>query len=299
MNWSALTFDWNRARALLATAEEGSLSAAARALGLTQPTVGRQVAALEGELGVVLFERVGKRLQLTPAGLEVVEQVRAMAEAATRVSLVATGRSEHVAGLVRVTASQLISAHLLAPALQRLRRDHPGITVEIVASNTVSDLLRREADLAVRNVAPSEPELVARRLPDRAAWLYATPAYLQTLGDPDALELADLARAELLGFRDVGRMLQGLRAMGLPLTAESFPVLTDDHLVQWELCKAGLGICVVMEDVGEAEPRVRRVLPDHPPIPIPMYLVSHRAVRTSRRLRIVAEALAEALGAGD
>ena len=164
-----MNFDWNRARAFLVTAEEGSFSAAARALSSTQPTVGRQVAALEQELGVTLFERIGTRLELTVSGLDLLEHVRAMGAAANQTSLAATGRSESVEGTVCITASEAITAFLLPPILQGLRLEHPGISLELIASNEVRDLQRREADIAVRNFAPKRPDLIARKVGESTA----------------------------------------------------------------------------------------------------------------------------------
>lgn len=294
MDWQTQDFSWDRARTFLAVADAGSFSGAARALGSTQPTVGRQVAALEAELGVLLFVRVGNLLQLSEAGVDLVEHVRTMAQAANRVALTATGRSQAVEGLVRITASQLICAYLLGPAVQRLRREHPGIQLELVAANDLRDLERREADVAVRNVAPTQPELVARKVAVRRAGFYATPGYLASVGDP--VDPADFARAEFLGFPPVSRMLPFLAARGLPLTERNFPVLTEDHLVQWALCRAGYGICAVMEEVGDADPAVVRVLPLMEPFPVPLYLTAHREVQSSRRMRVVVDVLAEALG---
>lgn len=293
MDWRAVRFDWNRARAFLVSAEEGSFSAAAKALALSQPTVGRQVASLEEELGVVLFERIGGTLELTEAGLELMEHVRAMADAATRVSLRAAGQAESIEGSVCITSSELIAAYLLPPIVTRLRREHPRIEIEIVASNAVRDLRRREADVAVRNFAPREPELVARKVADRWARLYATPEYLARIGDPETV--ADLARAELIAFDRSDVMIDGLRALGVDVTRASFPIVCANHLVQWELCKEGAGICIVMDEVGDAEPRVRRVLPDLEPLPVPIWITAHRELRTSRRIRVVVDALADAL----
>ncbi len=294
MEWQTVNFSWDRARSFLAAAEEGSFSAAARALGSTQPTVGRQVAALEEELGVVLFERVGNLLQLTEAGLSLVDQVRAMAEAANRVSLIARGRSQALEGLVRITASQLICAHLLGPVVRRLRREHPGLHLELVAANDLRDLQRREADLAVRNVPPTQADLVALRLPDRSAGFYASPTYLASIGDP--VSSKDFEGAEFFGFPPVSAMLPFLAARGLRLTEANFPVLTADHLVQWAHCRAGYGICPVIEAVGDADPAVVRVLADMEALPVPMYITSHREVRTSRRVRVVFDALVAELG---
>ena len=294
MEWRSVRFDWNRARAFLVTAEEGSLSAAARALETTQPTVGRQVAALEHELGVILFERVGRNLGLTPAGHDLVEHVRAMGDAAVRVSLTATGQSSSIVGTVSITASEAIAAYLLPPILKRLRKDHPGIELEVVASNKARDLRRREADIAVRNFRPKEPDLIAQKIRDARAHLYAAPAYLRRLGRLRSAK--DLSRAELFAFDRTNVMIDGLRALGVELTHHHFPIVTENHLVQWELCKQGAGICFMMEEIGDAERRVRRVLPGLPPLPIPVWLVCHRELRTSRRIRLVFDRIAEELG---
>ena len=293
MDWRSVRFDWNRARAFLVTAEEGSFSAAARALGMAQPTVGRQVTALEEELGVVLFERVGNALELTRAGAELMDQVRAMGEAATQMSRIATGQSLSIDGTVCITASELIAAHILPPILGRLRRLHPGIELELVASNSARDLRRREADIAIRNFKPDQPDLVTRKIADRKARLYAAPSYLETLDDPHSCE--GLRQAEFFAFDRTTLMLDGLRALGLELTPKNFPIVTENHLVHWEMAKAGLGICIVMDQVGDAEPKVRRVLPELPPLPVPVWLTAHREVHTSRRVRAVFDFLAAAL----
>jgi DNA-binding transcriptional LysR family regulator len=290
-----MNFDWNRARAFLMTAETGSFSAAARALGSTQPTVGRQVAALEDELGVTLFARTGTRLELTATGLALVEHVRAMGEAATRVSLSATGQVESVEGSVVITASQAIAGHLLPPILAELRREQPGIEVELVVSNEVRDLRKREADIAIRNFVSSQPDLIAKKVRDSRAHWYASPDYLARVG-PIALDQpGGLDALELLAFDRSSTMIDGFAAMGLELRREQFPIATGDHLVQWELCKAGVGVCVMMEEIGDAEPRVRRVHPDLPAFPVPIWLVTHEELRTSRRIRLVFDRLADGL----
>lgn len=297
MDWRRIGFDWNRARAFLATAETGSFAAAARALGLAQPTVGRQVCALEVELGVALFDRSAHGATLTDAGLELLEPLRAMAEAASDVSLTASGAAGRIEGLVRVTASELISAFLLPPVLARLRETHPGITIEVVATQEVRDLRRREADLAIRNTPPTDPELVARRLPDADGGLYASPDYLARAGPFQTP--ADLARADFIAFDATPTLANYLRQLGVPVAEDRFPLVCSSHLVQWELCRAGLGIAAGLQEVANRDPRLVRVPVSLPPIPVPMWLVSHRALRTSRRLRVVADALAQAFGGGE
>jgi len=293
MNWQSIKFDWNQARAFLATVEEGSLSAAARALGMTQPTLGRQVTALEQALDVVLFERIGQRLVLTPSGLELVEPMRQMADAAIRVSLSASGQSQNIEGSICITASEIHAAYLLPPILKKLRQLQPGIDIELIASNQTSDLSRREADIAVRSFRPTQPELIAKKIKDMPARCYATAEYIERIGTPH--KPADLNDAEFIGFDRSDVMLKGLNELGLSLTQRNFPIITQSHLVHWEMTKKGLGIGIVPEDIGDAEPSVRQVLPTLQPITFPIWLTSHRELKTSRRVRLVFDLLAQAL----
>lgn len=293
MDWRAVKFDWNRARAFLVTAEEGSLSAAARALGMAQPTLGRQVDALEEELGVVLFERVGRGLTLTPSGLELLDHVRAMGEAANRMSLAALGQSQSIEGAVCITASDVHSALLLPPIIAKLRAREPGITIEIIASNATSDLRRREADIAIRNFRPTEPDLIGKKIIDVPGRLYATPEYLARIGNP-ALPY-DLRQAEFINIDSGGGLMNVLNTLGMNLTQDNFPILTENLLVAWELVKQGIGIGVMDGRIGDAEPLVQRALPDLEPIMFPIWLVAHRELNTSRRIRMVFDLLAEEL----
>lgn len=296
MDWKPIGFDWNRARAFLVTAEEGSFSAAARALGATQPTIGRQVGALEAELGVTLFERVGTRLVLTESGVEMLEHFRQMGEAAARVSLAAAGQSSSVEGLVGITASEVISAFLLPPVIAALRREYPGIRLDLIASNTVRDLHRREADIAVRNVRPKHPDLIGRRVPDGAAGLYASPEYLQRNGTFETID--DLSRAEIINFDHTNVMLETLVQMGVNVSDKNFPIVAGNHLVQWALCRQGVALGFIMTEVGDRDPSVVRVVPDFT-FPVEMWLICHRELYTSRRLRIVFDRLVTALSNRD
>ena len=294
MNWSAVTFDWNQARAFLATVEEGSLSAAARVLKQTQPTLSRQVAALEEDLGVTLFERVGRSLVPTAVGLELLDHVRGMAEAATRVSLSASGQSQAIEGTVTITASDGLSAFQLPPILKRLRAEAPGIKVELVVSNDIRDLRLREADIAIRHVRPDHPDLIAKRLRDSTGHLYAMPAYLDRAGRPATL--ADLSNHDILGHGDDARMAEFLADFGVTLTARNFVLSADNGLVVLELMKQGLGISALSREMAATVPDLEPVLPDQLIVPIPVWLVTHRELHTSRRIRIVFDLLAAMLG---
>lgn len=293
MDWRSVKFDWNQARAFLVTAEEGSLSAAARALGLTQPTLGRQVDGLEEELGVVLFERSGRGYVLTPSGLELLDHVRAMGDAANRVSLAAAGQSQTLEGTISISASETYAAVLLPAIIAKLRLVEPRIHIEVIASTRASDLRRREADIAIRNFRPTEPELFARKIRDVPARLYATPGYLKKIGNPRLP--ADLARADFISVDTSGVFLKGLNSRGLGLSERNFPITAENYLVMWEMVKQGLGIGILDGNIGDAEPLVRRALPDFEPFMFPMWLVAHRELTKSRRVRVVFDLLAAEL----
>ncbi|MFW2542692.1 LysR family transcriptional regulator [Primorskyibacter sp. 2E107] len=294
MDWRSVTFDWNRARAFLVTAEEGSLSAAARALGMTQPTLGRQVTALEEELGVLLFERVGRGLVLTKSGTQLMDHVRAMGEAAAAVSLAASGQAQEVEGHVAITASEIYSMWLLPRVLTRLREVAPGIRVEVVASNAIRDLKRREADIAIRNARPDQPDLIGKRVAEDCAGFFATPAYVASL--PPLRKPADLTLARLIGFDENANYITALNARDIPVTEENFSVTGSTHPVHWEMMRAGLGIGVGPVTLAAAQPDILRVLPDLT-LDYPVWLVAHRELRTSPRVRIVWDLLAEMLPA--
>ncbi len=220
MNWSSISFDWNQARAFLATAEEGSLSAAARALGQTQPTLGRQVSALEKDLDVTLFERMGRSLSLTQSGMELLDHFRAMGDAASRISLAASGQSQAIEGQVSITATDVMATYHLPAVLKRLRETAPEIEIEVVASNEIRDLTRREADIAIRHIRPEQPDLIAKLIGESSAHLYASTEYLDRHGRPKAA--SDLSDAEFIGFERPEQLLPALNSVGLSLTRRNF-----------------------------------------------------------------------------
>lgn len=286
--------DWNHLRAFLATVETGSLSAAARSLGLTQPTLGRQVAALEQELGVLLFERLGRSLVPTLAGRELFESARSMGEAASRLSIIASGQSQSIEGLVRITASDIVAAHILPPILKRLNEVAPGIVVDVVADNDVRDLMRREADIAIRHVRPEQPDLIARRGRGTTAHLYAASAYLDAHGRP--VTGADLADENFIGYSEADGLVAELNARGVPVTRDNFRWTTTSVVTAWEMIRQGLGIGVMFRDVAQDAAGVEQVLPELTPFEVPIWLAVHRELHTSRRIRLVFDLLAEALG---
>lgn len=285
--------DWNHARAFLTVVRTGSLSAAARALGLTQPTVGRQVRALEAALGVVLFERISGRLQLTDGGRELHAALQPMTDAARHGELVAAGKASAIDGRVSITASEVVAEMLLPPVLQHLRSQWPGIEIDLIASNAVQNLRRRDADIALRNGRPKDEALIARRIRMDTGGLYASPAWIARHGPIQSP--ADLAGAEVLAFDRTLTLIDGLRAFGVHLQPHQFPIMSTSHLVQWALCRAGLGIGLMMTLKGDQDDAVERILPSIE-IPVPMWLVCHRELHTSRRIRVVFDTLADMLG---
>ncbi|MCV2349444.1 LysR family transcriptional regulator [Paucibacter sp. Y2R2-4] len=285
--------DWNQLRAFLETAETGSLSAAARKLGLTQPTLSRQVAAIEQRMGVTLFERVGKAMVLSTTGMELLEHARAMGAAAEAMGLAATGRAQAIEGVVSVSASDAVAAHLLPPLVRQLRKQVPGIAIEVISSNALSDLLRREADIAIRHVKPDQPDLIARLIREATAGFYASEDWVQANGHPRSTEEA--ARLPFVGSDRSGQFLGYLRQHGLPLTEANFSCYCDHSIPHLALVQQGMGIGVMMDEIAQSTPGLVRVLDEVPPVRFPVWLVTHRELRTSRRIRAVFEALAEGL----
>lgn len=297
MNWQAISFDWNQVRAFLATAEEGSFSGGARVLGLTQPTLGRQVAALEQDLGVLLFERIGRSLELTPSGLELLDHVRIMGDAAHRVSLAASGQSQTIEGVVRITATNVFAAYLLPPAIDRLHEIAPKLELEIVASNRIRDLQRREADIAIRHVRPEEPDLVARLVSEGDGNLYASERYLKRYGRPQSPD--DLDGHYFVGSGNYDEMERYLNSLGISPAPENFRFGADCVLVMWEMSRQGFGMCLMGADIAAMTPGMKQVFPDMAPMKFPTWLIAHRELYTSRRIRLVYDVLAEFLSKGN
>lgn len=285
--------DWNQARAFCVTAETGSLSAAARKLGLTQPTLSRQVAALEAGLGTTLFERIGKRLVLTEAGRGLVGHARTMSMAAEAMALAAAGASLDVTGRVTISATDAVAAYVLPRLVARIRTAAPQITVVIVASDSISDLRRREADIAIRHVRPAEPELIAKLLGEMTAHFYAAESWIARHGAPASV--ADLSGADLLGFAPIEPFTAHLQAAGIPVSADHFRIMSANAVVLWEMVRRGLGICMMLREIADHMSGVVRLLPELPGNAVPVWLVSHREVHTSRRVRLVYDLLAEDL----
>lgn len=289
------SFDWGLLPTFLAALECGSLLGAAKRLGVSQPTAGRQIAELESQLGKALFERTGRGLRPTDLALELAVPARAMQAAALGLSERLLDAQGQLSGTVRLTASQPVACFLLPGVLARLREAYPAIQIELEVSNQVSNLLQREADIALRMVQPAQSSLVAKRIAEVSLSACASLAYLQRRGRPQ--QPAELLDHELIGYDQHDDLLRGFAALGHPVQRERFDVRTDDLIAMWQAVRAGLGVGFMADYVIDTDPGVVRVLPMLPLPRLPMWLAVHREIRNSARIRAVFDFLAQALPA--
>jgi DNA-binding transcriptional LysR family regulator len=280
---------WDLYRSFVAVLREGSLSAAARALGLTQPTLGRQVAALEAALGLPLFTRSQHGLMPTEAALELRPYAEALQASADALRRAASGGGSEIRGAVRVTASEVIGAEVLPPILARLREAHPALTIELVLSNRQQDLLRRDADIAVRMVRPAQDALVARRIGEIELGLYGHISYVERHGVPQTLD--DLGQHAVIGFDQETAVIRSLRAAGLPLSREMFALRTDNDLAGLAALRAGFGIGACQVGLARRDRTLVRVLTQAFAFSLETWVAMHEDLRASRRCRVVFDAL--------
>jgi len=288
-------FDWSLVRSFLAVLEKGSLLAASRHLQLSQPTIGRHVAELESQLGLVLFDRNGRGLLPTEAAYHLAESARIMQSGADQLARNVMGADLGASGTVRITASQPVSCYVLPPLLAQMRLSLPDIQVELVASNEVSNLLRREADIAVRMVQPEQASIIARRVGKVTLRACAHQDYLRRRGVPR--QPSDLLAHDLIGGDRNDDTLKGFATQGLVVGREQFAFRADDLIVVWQAVRAGLGVGFVSEHLIRSDPAVIPVLPKLKIQPLPVWLAVHKEIRTSKRIRAVYDFLADALPA--
>ncbi|WP_204113135.1 LysR family transcriptional regulator [Shimia biformata] len=281
--------DWSLIRSFLAVAEHGSFSAAARDIGISQPTIGRHIRELEAVLGLDLFQRESHGQSLTPEGITLLDKARDMQTAAKALELAAEGQSAGTTGTVRITASVVVSHFLLPPILARLRTTHPGIQIELVPSDLPENLLFREADIAIRMFRPTQLDIVTAHVADQEIGLYASHDYLARRGTPQTL--TDFMDHEIVGFDRSALMIRTMKEVGLEVTRDFFPVRCDDQAAFWHLVVAGCGIGGMQTAIGDAEPRVVRILRDFPLPSLPLWLAAPQAIRHSPRIQLVWDAL--------
>ncbi|MEM9488061.1 MAG: LysR family transcriptional regulator [Myxococcota bacterium] len=286
-------FDWSQVRAFLAVARAGSLTGAAEALGSSQPTVGRQLRALEEAVGAALIVRHARGVVLTDKGRDLLEIAVEVAERMDAFARVARGVREVLSGTVRIAATEIVGTHVLTSLLAGIRRDFPHIELELVLDNSASDLTRGEADIAVRLFQPSEPELIGRRLGALPLGFYASAAYLARRGAPDSFD--ELLEHDLIGFDSRGPFAKLNASYDSRMTARAFALRTDSLVAQLEAGRHGAGIVPLQREIAARYPELQRVLPALPVPPLPLWLLMHKDIRGGAHIRAVFSALADGL----
>ena len=284
---------WDELRTFVEVAHDGSLSGAARTLGLTQPTVGRHIDALEAALGLTLFTRSPRGLTPTTAALTLAPHVEAMAASAATLARVASGEAAADRGVVRVTASEVIGCEVLPPILATFRAEHPGIAVELALTNRTEDLARRDADIAVRMMRPTQSGLFARRIGASRIGLYAHRDYLARFGEPRSL--ADLPSHCVIGFDRDNRSFRAAGDFAKRLTREDFGFRCDSDLAQLAALRAGVGIGGCQENIARRSPDLVAVLPNAIQYALEIWLVMHEDLKATRRVRLLFDRLAAGL----
>ncbi|WP_428547483.1 LysR family transcriptional regulator [Profundibacter sp.] len=294
MDKSLANLDWSLLQSFMAVAEEGSLSAAARRLGASQPTLGRQIRQVEQQLGVTLFTRKPRGLQLTDIGQTLLPAAQTMREAAGQMALAAAGQEQQIKGTVRITASVFVSHHILPPIIAHIMRQEPDIAIELAPNDASENLLFREADIAIRMYRPTQLDVVAKHLGDLPLGVFGSVDYLNRKGRPETIE--DMMNGhDLIGYDADEQILRGMRQMGQEAKRDWFRIRCDNNVVYWELLRAGCGLGFSQTYVAMDDPLVEQVLPDLPIPPLPVWLVTHQAMRRTPRIRRVWDMLAEGL----
>lgn len=289
----ATSIGWELYRTFLAVLQEGSLSGAARALGLTQPTVGRHVDALEEVLGLALFTRSQAGLMPTDGALALRSHAEAMQSTAASLERVAQGFGAGVQGAVRISASEVVGVEVLPPILAALSQAHPKLKVELVLSNRVQDLVHREVDIAVRMAPPQQGVLLATRVGEVTVGLHAHPAYLERRGVPETV--AELAEHTLIGFDQETPFLRAAKTSLALWGREHFTQRCDSDVAQLALVRAGAGIGACQVALARREPKLVRVLPGKLSLKLATWVVMHDDLRSSPRCRVTFDALVRGL----
>lgn len=291
---SALTSaDWSLLQSFVAVAQAGSLSGAARELGRSQPTLGRQIHALEEHLGLSLFVRHARGLALTDAGADILPIAMRMHAAMNAISLTAAGQSQVLDGTVRIAASVFVSHHILPPILAMIRESEPAIQLDLLPSDSTENLLFGEADIAVRMYRPEQLDIVTRHIGDIRIGAFAARSYLDRAGFPASPE--DLMEHDLIGYDRNDLIVRSMREMGWPVERRNFAVRCDNQTTYWELVRAGCGIGFSQLNVGQADPVTVQLLPELEIPRLPVWLAAHQNMRRTPRIRRVWDFLAAGL----
>jgi DNA-binding transcriptional LysR family regulator len=284
--------DWSLYRSFLAILQAGSLSAAARALGLTQPNLARHVAALEEAVGLTLFTRSQQGLAPTEAALELKPYAEQLAATTAAMLRAASGQGQGIRGSVRVSASEIIGSQVLPAIFAGMRATHPALEIELVLSNAVENLLRRDADIAVRMVEPVHEALVVKRIGRVTVGLHAHRDYLARAGTPRTLEA--LQKHSVIGFDRETPAIRAIRARLPGLEAVHFALRTDSDIAHLMAIKAGFGIGLCQTALARQDPNLVRVLPSVG-LQLGVWLAMHENLRSTPRCRAVFDGLAAGL----
>lgn len=287
------SLDWDFWRTFLAVAEEGSLSGAARRLRLTQPTIGRHIDALEQAFGAALFTRAQNGLTPTALGLSLVPHAEGMAASAAALSRTASAEPDAEAGVVRISASEIVGIEVLPAILAEFSAAHPRIAIELDLTNRNADLLRRDADIAVRMIRPQQDALVATRLGGVGIGLFAHRRYAEASGLPQSL--AELPAHRLIGVDRNVAGVAGYAIGGKPVGPGMFSYRCDSDVAQLAALRAGIGIGICQLGVAARDPALIPVLPAEVRFELEMWLAMHKDLRTSRRVRLAFDHLAKGL----
>ncbi len=281
---------WETYRSFLAVMTEGSLSAAARKLNLTQPTLGRHIDELEDSLGLKLFTRSQSGLIPAQAARELLPHAQAMASAALALVRASSGADAEERGTVRVTASVFVGGEILPAILTRFREMHPAIAVELVLSDQTQDLLRRDADIAIRMVPPKQEALVVKKIGSTTLGLFARRDYLERYGTPQTL--ADIAQHAVIGFDKETAFMRALRARGLTLSREMFSLRVDDDMARANALRAGYGSGVCQIGVARRDPDLVHLFPKDFRFELGLWVAMHKDLKATRRMRLLFDHLA-------
>jgi DNA-binding transcriptional LysR family regulator len=284
---------WDFYRTFLSVLQEGSLSAAARELGLTQPTIGRHIDALETRIGFQLFIRSSQGLIPTEAALELRPHAQQLASNAAALLRAASGQGGAVRGTVRISASEMIGVEVLPPMLAALNDRHPDLVIELSLSDSVEDLLRQEADIAVRNITPTQDALIVRRIGDIPIGLHAHRRYLDKHGFPGKLE--DLRHHRTISYDRESAYVRALRR-SVPLMDLMRPSFrADSNLAQIAAIRAGFGIGACQVKLAARDPGLVRLFETEFELPLETFVVMHENLKTTPRCRVAFDVLVEGL----
>jgi DNA-binding transcriptional LysR family regulator len=286
------SFDWQWWQYFLTIAELGSLSKAATTLNVSQPTLSRQLLAMEKQLGQTLFDRSTQGLRLTAFGVELLEECKRMQSSAQRLQRLADGQAQTLSGRIRVSANEVIALHYLPKILPDFMDQFPQLSVEIDVSNRASSLDKRDADVAIRMFPPTQLDLISRHLFDIPLGFYASQTYLDKHGTPTSPQ--DLFAHRLLGYDRDKQFEHGAQALGWEIRNEEFKFRSDFMPMHMATAKAGGGIVATHKAICEQQGLVPIDVDINLPS-LPIYLVCHRDVQHNKRIRVMMDFLANRL----